>query len=254
MNKEDIIKYSQQIVLYKSPKEYLIANGFFVRYDSYFYFITVNHAIEPNFYYEGDAHLILHIKGEGLTTKTIRIANWHFIDLYKLPDDGEKYFFPRFERREDFAFCSIIKENMKENINTLPYLLSKAAPTSCHHKKFACIQLPKQLTVPDSKKKYHVAGMILKQPNEVRWTYIEDYYDMIYYNTVCDNIYEFKIQQPTTEERMKGLSGSPVFDEDLNFVGMSIRYDTETNKLTVLSAVDIAYYLKNDGISMQEEI
>ena len=45
MEKEDILKYSQQVISYLSDTEYNVANGFFVSYCGYYYFITANHSI-----------------------------------------------------------------------------------------------------------------------------------------------------------------------------------------------------------------
>lgn len=258
MKESEIIKYSQQIVLYKSPQDYLIANGFFVEYEHFPYFITVNHAIEPQIHYEGDVHLILHANGKELNTRTIKLDKWQFIDLYAFPKTDnkvDKFSLPYFDIREDFAFCQVQKTIQDPAISTLPYHIQDAAPATCHNKHLDFIRLPEQLAKPTKDKYYHIAGKILQQrARDILWKYNTYFYTNMKYIGDFEGLYQFQSYQSATLEDWKGLSGSPVFDDELKLVGVAVRYNEEDNILLVFPAEDIAWYLRNDIVFPQLRI
>ena len=255
MSQEDIIKYSQQIVLYKSQQDYLVANGFFVVYEIYPYFVTVNHAIEPERHYEGDTHLVLHANGKELNTRTFKLTKWQFIDLYSFPKNDRKeniFSFPYLDKREDFAFCQAQKEELQSTISELPYRIMDADPASCHHKHFDFIQMPTQITKPIIDGHYHIAGKILTESTGPMWEYKSYFYTNMKYIGSFEGLYQFQSSQSATLDDWKGLSGSPVFDDDLKLVGMAVRYNDYDNILLVFPADDIAWYLRNDCIPTPE--
>ena len=257
MEQRDIIKYSHQIVLRKSSKDFLIANGFFVKYETYPYFVTVNHAVEPNLCDEGEAHLVLHANGMELNTRTIKLNKWQFVNLYSFPQTGTNvntFSFPRFEKREDFAFCQAQITELQHAVSELPYRIQGAASASCHNTHIEFINLPEQLTKPCKDKKFHIAGKILLQSTSLIWEYKSYFYTNMKYVGDFEGLYQFQSFQSATMDDWKGLSGSPVFDDELKLVGMAMRYNEADNILLVYPAEDIAWQLRNDCIPTPAEI
>ena len=251
---EDIIKYSQQIIAYTSKTEYNIANGFFVRYNGYPYFLTANHAVAPDLMQLDKICFILHANATGLATRAIKVEKWQYIDLYKVPDDAGKFVFPCFDERIDFAFCSVNRENFKKSVVCLNHRLKDADDASCHNKSFECINLPQPNIQPSVDREYYVAGKILNPIGAVMWEYKPYFYSNMKYIGQCDGdkLYEFKVFQIATNAELEGLSGSPVFDKDKNLIGMAVRYRDYDNVLRVLPAEDIVSYLKNDCCPYEE--
>lgn len=58
-----------------------------------------------------------------------------------------------------------------------------------------------------------------------------------------EGLWEFHINQQSTIDDWAGLSGSPVFNEDENIIGMALRYREEDNALRVLPANELTKHL-----------
>ncbi len=255
MEENDILKYSQQIIAYLTETDYNIANGFFVRYNGYPYFITVNHATAPDLKQLDTICLVLHINATGLATRAIKIDRWQYIDLYKFHDNVEKFALPYFDERIDLAFCSANKEDFEKSVVELDHRLVYADSSSCHHKSFAYIQLPSLNMQPTTEGEYYMAGKILFKKGTVMWEYKSYFYSGMKYlgQEERDHLYEFQIPQPANIEDFEGLSGTPILDADMNFIGIAIKYRDYDNVLRVLPAEDIVDFLKNDCSPSLEE-
>ena len=245
----DILEYSQQIVAIESDNEHIIANGFFVLINETYYFVTANHAISSKSELEGETQLVLHARWEGLSTRVVTLKKWQFIDLLKIPSSNGRFAAPIKDYREDFTFCSLSKESIKESVRVLPYFLMESSPSSCHHKSFKCIKLPQQKGEPDTQERFYMAGKILEEKDGITWEYQKYYYPEMQYTGKFDNLYEFQLNEQVDLDKMKGLSGSPVFDSKCSFVGMALRYREEDGVLLVFPAEDIFWYLNNDSSS-----
>lgn len=257
MEKEDILKYSQQVISYLSDTEYNVANGFFVSYCGYYYFITANHSITYDDIGESqlleEIYLILHIHGKGLTTKAIKLNNWQTIDLYKVI--RTESIFPRMklDEIEDIAFCSIYPASLKNNITELPFRLKEAQPNSCVKKQIYSIPLSNDIATPNIENNYYLAGKILNGSNSYIREYVEYFYKNIKFIGMEGKFYIFQMPTNISIENIKGLSGSPVFDCNKNCIGMAIRYREYNNTIVVLPIEEIVYYLKNDCMPNIEE-
>ncbi len=240
--KDELLKYSQQIIAYDSASEYYIANGFFVLYKDSYYFITAEHAIFYEYELLSNVYFVLHENGNNLNTYVKKFDKWQVVKLYLMPDDVSGFTFPIQIGSEDFAFCRI--EKNEETIE-LPFFLSGEKFASCSNKSFEYILIKDNLTYPSSEKKYYFGGKKLeKTTSECRIYKTYFYSDMSYIGNQGD-LYVFKIKDSPALDDMKGLSGSPVFDEDKEFVGIAVRYCAEYNTLLVYPAENMLYYLEN---------
>jgi len=255
MQIEDILKYSHQLIAYFHNDEPLKFNGFFVEYHNNYYFVTVNHGVAPDLKETDKICFILHANSIGIATRIIPIKNWQFIDFYEQNEKQEKYSIPRCKReeREDFAFFGVNIEEMGKSVEMLPFRLQDADDASCHNKTVYPITLPEDIALPTKDKKYFVVGKLLHNINPACKKYDILSFEGMEYIGDFEGIHEFKIKQITDYKHCSGLSGSPVFDEDMNFVGMAIRYREEDNVLRVYPASDIKYYLHNDCTILPEE-
>jgi len=253
MQIDDIIKYSQQLIAHFPDGKQLGFNGFFVRCREYFYFVTVNHGVAPDLRQADNIYLILHANSMGLNTRALHIKNWQFVDFYEFPCNNG-YTLPRLmdTDRLDLAFYGVQKETLENSIEKLPFFLDDADSAICHKKKFDYITLTQNSISPTRDKKYYVAGKIYREITMVRARYDVLYFSDMEYIGDFEGLYEFRIQ--LFPDNCNGLSGSPVFDEDKNFVGMAVRYRENDNVLRVFPANDIAYYLYNDCTPSPEEI
>lgn len=255
MQIDNILKYSQQLIAYFPDDNPLCFNGFFVKCHNYYYFVTVNHGVAPDLKKANKICLVLHANSIGIATRTIRLIKWQFIDFYEQTEKQNTYSIPRciMENREDFAFFGVNKEEIEKSVETLPFRLQEAEDASCHNKKVSSIILPENINHPTKYKKYFVVGKLLSDVNSVLKRYDILSFENMEYIGDFEGIHEFKIMQSTNYEHCSGLSGSPVFDEDANFVGMALRYREEDNVLRVYPASDIKYYLHNDYTISPEE-
>ena len=126
--KDELLKYSQQIIAYDSASEYYIANGFFVLYKDSYYFITAEHAIFYEYELLSNVYFVLHENGNNLNTYVKKFDKWQVVKLCLMPDNVEKFEFPMQIGSEDFAFCKI--EKNEETIE-LPFFLSGEKFASC---------------------------------------------------------------------------------------------------------------------------
>jgi len=257
MEKEDILKYSQQVISYLSDTEYNVANGFFVSYCGYYYFITANHAITYDEIGESkpfeEVYLILHINGQELTTKAIKLSNWQTIDLYKVIQTESIFPRMKLDEIEDIAFCSIYPSGLRNNIVELPFRLKEAQPNSCVKKQIYSIPLSNDIATPNIENNYYLAGKILNGSNSYIQEYVEYFYKNIKFIGMAGKFYVFQMPTNISNENIKGLSGSPVFDSNKKCIGMAIRYCEYNNTVVVLPIEEIVYYLKNDCMPDIEE-
>lgn len=249
MKKEDVLKYSQQIISFISDEEYNVANGFFVIYNEFRYFITANHAITYDEIGESkpfeEVYLILHINGQELTTKAIKLSNWQTIDLYKFIQT--ECIFPRMEldEIEDVVFCSIYPSILKGSIKELPFRLKDAQPNSCNKKEIYSIPLSDDIITPNAENNYYLAGKILQESTFCIREYVEYFYEDIKFIDKEGKFYTFKMPTHISMENIRGLSGAPIFDGQKNCIGMAIKYRPDDDTLIVLPIEEIIFYLKN---------
>lgn len=254
MKKEDLLKYSFQIIAYLSNKEYNIANGFLVMIDNIICFVTAAHSVVVDDISTSkslnEVYLMLHVDGEKLTTKALKLENWLFIDLmsasskqfsYNLSDYAE------IGRKEDFAYCIIESNNIKEMVAELSFKLKAAEPNTCHSKKVSYIDICNNLTIPESSKKYYMAGRILKEASRLLIKEYEEYFysEMDFIGVDDDGYYKFRLSEQVSIDCMEGLSGTPIFDNDKKFVGMAVRFVPNENIVRAFPAETILYYLNN---------
>lgn len=242
MEIDDILKYSQQFIAFFKDDRPKLFNGFFLQSKWYTYLITVNHGMAIDFNQADKIYFVLHANSEGLSTRAVEIKTWHFIDLFKFPEEGV-FEFPFPDERVDFAYCIVDKKDFEGSLKILPFIIQGADPSSCRRRTIHPILFPEKDIVPSECKKYYLAGKIMAFVNDANVVCRTYFYGDMNYMREWDGLYEFHINQPSSIDDWAGLSGSPVFDEDENFMGMALRYREEDNVLRVLPACEIADYL-----------
>ena len=250
MDKYDIIKYSNQIIAYKSNKEYNVANGFFLRVRTYLYFITANHAVTQDNCLDivssipiDSIYFILGVDGDDFETKTIQLDRWEFFDSYEF-DNKFRFSLPSLYKREDLAICGIDIEEVKSKLIMLPFKIINSLPNTCHNKKISVIDLPLNIGYPNKNKNYYLGGKVLKKISTILAENEEHFYESIRYLNESDGYYYFHISDDISN--IDGLSGSPLFDEEIKLVGMVIRYNYNDKNLVVLPSSRIYDYIEDD--------
>lgn len=250
MDKNNVIKYSYQIIAYKSNGEHNVANGFFARVREFLYFITANHAVTLDNCEEivrsipiENINLILGVDGDNFETKAIQLDLWEFFDSYEF-DNKFRFSLPTLYKREDLAVCGINLKEAKSKLVMLPFIIKNSLPSTCHNKKLSVINLPLNIGQPDEIKKYYLGGKVLKEISIILAEYEEHFYVKIKYLYECNGYYYFKIFDDVSN--IDGLSGSPLFDEEIKLVGMVIRYNYNEKILIVLPATRIYDYIEDD--------
>lgn len=254
MKKEDLLKYSFQIIAYLSKKEYNIANGFLVMIDNIVCLVTAAHSVVDDDISTSKpldkVYLMLHVDGNEFKTKVLELKNWQFFDLIAVPKEQLSYNlsdYMEIAKKEDLAYCIIESNKIKDMVAELSFKLKGAEPNTCHSRKVSYIDICNNLTMPESNKKYYMAGRILKEASRLLIKEYEEYFyrEMEFIGMDDDGYYKFRLSEQVSIDCMAGLSGTPIFDNDKKFVGMAVRFVPNENIVRAFPAETILYYLNN---------
>jgi len=203
MQKEDILKYSQQFIAYFKHNEPRLFNGFLMRNKWYIYLITVNHGLAIDFDQAEKIYLILHANSEGLSTRAFEIETWHFVNLLKFPDESGLAF-PYVDERVDFAYCIVDNKVFEASIEILPFILQDAESSFCHQRTIYPIAFPPEAIVPSKCKKYYLAGKIMNFVNDAYVECKTYFYEDMTFIGDWEGLWEFHINQQSTIDDWAG--------------------------------------------------